>query len=183
MHGDQRGAPPEACGEEIRARIIGRIRTPFREAAGTPIQPCYADARGTVLVDGAFADALGDLEGFERIWLLYWMSRADPFRPRVVPYRDDQERGLFATRAPCRPNPIGLSAVRLLGREGNALRVAGVDMLDETPLLDIKPYVPDFDAWSPSRAGWLEAPGCPDRQESDDRFHLRSSHERLHSDH
>jgi len=88
----------------------------------------------------------------------------------VVPYRDTRERGLFATRAPSRPNPIGLSVVRLLGRDANVLRVADVDILDGTPLLDIKPYVPEFDAHPASRAGWLDERRA-DRKEADDRFH------------
>jgi tRNA-Thr(GGU) m(6)t(6)A37 methyltransferase TsaA len=139
---------------------IGRIRTPFTKGAGTPIQPAFAKgAEGRIVVDEAFAEALSDIEGFERIWLVYRMDRAGPFRPLVVPFRDTRERGLFATRAPCRPNPIGLSVVRLLERDGNSLRVADVDMLDGTPLLDIKPYVPEFDSHASSRAGWLDTGG------------------------
>jgi tRNA (adenine37-N6)-methyltransferase len=152
-------------------RVVGRIHTPFGEGAGTPIQPVYAeDIEGTVVLDESFAAALDDLEGFERLWLLYWMDRVVPFRPRVVPYRDTRERGLFATRSPCRPNPIGLSAVRLLRREGRVLHVAGVDILDGTPLLDVKPYVPEFDAFPSSKAGWLDAGGA-DRRIADGRFH------------
>ncbi|MDY0061775.1 MAG: tRNA (N6-threonylcarbamoyladenosine(37)-N6)-methyltransferase TrmO [Myxococcota bacterium] len=151
-------------------QIIGHIHTPFGEAAGGPIQPAYAQgAEGRVIVDEPFAAALADLEGFERIWLIFLMDRAAPFRPRVVPFRDTRERGLFATRAPCRPNPLGLSVVRLLAREGNTLRVADVDMLDGTPLLDIKPYVPAFDAHPTSRAGWLDAAGTA-RELADGRF-------------
>jgi tRNA-Thr(GGU) m(6)t(6)A37 methyltransferase TsaA len=153
-------------------RVIGRIRTPFVEAKGTPIQPAYADgAAGQVIVDDLFGAALDDLEGFERVWLLYWMDRVTGFKPRVVPYRDTRERGLFATRSPCRPNPIGISVVRLTRREGHVLHVADVDMLDGTPLLDIKPYVPEFDARPSSRAGWFESCGV-DRRVADERFHL-----------
>lgn len=152
-------------------RVVGRIQTPFGEGEGTPIQTVYAEgAEGTVVLDESFAPALDDLEGFERLWLLYWMDRVVPFRPRVVPYRDTRERGLFATRSPCRPNPIGLSAVRLLRREGHVLHVAGVDILDGTPLLDVKPYVPEFDAFPSSKAGWLDAGGA-DRRIADGRFH------------
>jgi tRNA-Thr(GGU) m(6)t(6)A37 methyltransferase TsaA len=161
-------------GSGIRLRVIGRIRTPFVEATGTPIQPAYArGAEGRVVVDARFAAALDDLKGFERVWLVYWMDQAAAFRPRVVPYRDRQERGLFATRSPCRPNPIGISVVRLKGREGRVLRVADVDIVDNTPLLDIKPYVPEFDAHPSSKAGWLET-GEVDRQVADGRFHRRS---------
>ena len=152
-------------------RVIGSIRTPFLEAKGTPIQPAYArGAEGRVLVYEEFAPALHDLEGFERVWLLYWMDRVCGFRPRVVPYRDTREHGLFATRSPCRPNPIGLSVVRLLGREGHVLHVEGVDMLDGTPLIDLKPYVPEFDAHPGSRAGWFDDRRT-DREAADDRFH------------
>lgn len=152
-------------------RVIGRIRTPFVGARGTPIQTAYArGVEGSVVLDEAVAGALDDLEGFERVWLLYWMDRAVAFRPRVVPYRDTRERGLFATRSPCRPNPIGLSVVRVVRRSGCVLHVADVDILDDTPLLDIKPYVPEFDAHPASRAGWFEACGA-DRRVADDRFH------------
>jgi tRNA-Thr(GGU) m(6)t(6)A37 methyltransferase TsaA len=151
--------------------VIGTVRTGFSRAVGTPIQPAFArGARGRVIVDKRYARALDDVEGFERVWLIYWMDRAGPYEPRVVPYRDTRERGLFATRAPCRPNPIGLSAVRLLRREGSVLHVADVDVLDHTPLLDIKPYVPEFDAYRGSRAGWLDARGTT-RKTADGRFH------------
>lgn len=155
----------------ISSRVIGRIRTPFVEATGTPIQP--ADARGAegqVIVDEPFAAALDDIEGFERVWLACWIDRAAAFQPRVVRYRDTRERGLFATRSPCRPNPIGMSVVRLVRREERGLRVADVDILDDTPLLDIKPYVPEFDAHPSSKSGWFDACGT-DRQVADGRFH------------
>jgi tRNA-Thr(GGU) m(6)t(6)A37 methyltransferase TsaA len=152
---------------------IGIIRTPFREPAGTPIQAAFgAGVEAVVEVHEDYADALADLEGFERVWLLYWFDRARPFTPRVVPYRDRVERGLFATRAPARPNPIGLSAVRLLERTGSVLRVADIDVLDGTPLLDIKPYVPRFDAHPESRAGWVDS-ATEDRTVADARFHGR----------
>ena len=161
----------EDAGSSIRPRVIGRILTPFIEASGTPIQPAYSGGtEGRVIVDDLFADALDDIEGFERVWLVYWMDRVASFTPRVVPYRDTQERGLFATRSPCRPNPIGMSVVRLVGRDGGVLRVADVDILDDTPLLDLKPYVPGFDAHPSSRAGWFEECGV-DRTVADGRFH------------
>jgi len=161
-------------------RRIGVIRTPFHEPRGAPIQPVYAaGSAGEVMVDQACEAALDDLEGFERIWLIYWLDRAGPFRLRVVPYRDTVERGLFATRAPNRPNPIGLSVVRLLRREGRVLHVAEVDMLDGTPLLDIKPYVPAFDAFPGTRAGWLDTRRV-DRQVADDRFHDAAGEDKPH---
>ena len=155
----------------ITLRPIGIINTPFQEAAGTPIQGVYAQGKsGLVTLDDAYAAALDDIEGFDRLWLIYLMDRAGMFKPRVIPYRDTREHGLFATRSPNRPNAIGLSVVRLTKREGCILHVADVDMLDGTPLLDIKPYVPEFDAHPGSRAGWFDAPGT-DRREADDRFH------------
>ncbi len=150
---------------------IGVVRSPHLSAKGTPIQPAYAEeSDGSVVVDEEFEAALDDLEGFDRVWLIYWLDRAGPFKPRVVPYRDTREHGLFATRSPSRPNPIGLSVVRLLSREGNVLKVRGIDILDETPLLDIKPYVPEFDAHPSSTAGWLDE-RREDRKLADGRFH------------
>jgi tRNA (adenine37-N6)-methyltransferase len=152
-------------------RTIGVIRSPHTASAGTPIQPVYAESiHGEVHVDPDLEPALADLEGFERIWLVYWFDRAGPFRPRVVPYRDTRAHGLFATRSPSRPNPIGLSVVKLLGREKNVLRVRGVDILDGTPLLDIKPYVPEFDAFPTAKAGWLDE-HREERRRADGRFH------------
>jgi tRNA-Thr(GGU) m(6)t(6)A37 methyltransferase TsaA len=135
---------------------IGVIRSPWVDARGTPVQPSFAQgALGQVVIDDAYVEALADIEGFERLWLVYWLDRAGPFRPCVTPYLDSRTHGLLATRAPCRPNPIGLSAVRLLGRRGGTLDVSDLDVLDRTPLLDLKPYVPRFDSW-PGRAGWLD---------------------------
>ena len=149
---------------------IGVIHSPFKEQKGTPIQPRFArDARGEVHVDKAYVDALADLEGFERIWLLFHIHRAGGWRPAVVPYRDTVKRGLFATRAPSRPCPIGLSAVRLLSIVGNVLTVEGLDVLDGTPLIDIKPYVPTFDAYPDSRAGWFDQSASRSEQ-ADERF-------------
>ncbi len=154
----------------MRFEPIGTIRTPFRRQAGTPIQPFAAEgAEGTVEVNPAWAEGLADLEGFERIWLLYAFDRAGEPRMRVTPYLDRTARGLFAVRAPCRPNPVGFSAVRLLGIEDCTLRVADVDMLDGTPLLDIKPYVPRFDSFPDSRAGWTDA-ASGGRTVADERF-------------
>jgi len=159
---------PEAV---LHLRPIGVIRTGFEKPHGTPIQPVYAgDSRGEVRIHEYHEAALDDIEGFERIWLLYWLDRAGEYHPRVVPYRDTREHGVLATRSPCRPNPLGLSAVRLLRREGRILYVAGLDVLDGTPLLDLKPYVPEFDAFPASRSGWLENSGV-DRRTADERFH------------
>lgn len=149
---------------------IGVIRTPFAQPAGTPIQPRYAqDARGRVILKPEYQAGLADLEGFERIWLIYWLDRAPASRLSVKPFMDTQERGVFATRAPSRPNPIGLSCVRLLEVKGCELLVAEVDIADQTPLLDIKPYVPDFDAYQVQRCGWFDHRDASLTQ-ADDRF-------------
>ena len=155
---------------ETLLRPIGIIHTPHRDQDGAPIQPAFAEgARGTVTLFAPYVEALADLDGFERIWLVFEFDRSAPWKSRVVPYRDVVERGLFATRAPARPNPIGLSAVRLVSVDGNTLQVQDVDMLDGTPLLDIKPYVPAFDAYPDSRAGWVDATTSRQRL-ADNRF-------------
>jgi tRNA-Thr(GGU) m(6)t(6)A37 methyltransferase TsaA len=151
-------------------KSIGIIHTPFTQAEGTPIQPIYAKgAEGVIEIFPEYAQGLEDVDGFERIWLIYFFDRASAAKLKVVPFRDKSERGLFATRAPCRPNPIGLSAVRLLGIDGLHIRVADIDILDGTPLLDIKPYIPQVDSFPDSRAGWFDRSpniqGC-----ADDRF-------------
>jgi tRNA (adenine37-N6)-methyltransferase len=145
---------------ELSVTPIGIIHSPFKEAAGTPIQAAMAeDAEGWVEILPEFTAGLKDLEGFERIWLCYWFDRAVPVQLLVKPFLDEHRRGVFATRSPCRPNPIGLSCVRLLGISGCRLEVRGLDILDETPLLDIKPYVPAFDWFKAHRVGWLEGKG------------------------
>jgi tRNA (adenine37-N6)-methyltransferase len=155
----------------IEPRGIGLIRTPFTEASGTPIQSRYGrDIEGQVLIYEPYSAALDDIEGFERLWLIYWMDRVGEFKPRVLPYRDNREHGLFATRSPNRPNPIGLSVVRLARREGSTLHVLDIDILDRTALLDVKPYVPEFDSHPGSRAGWFDSCAV-DRRQADSRFH------------
>lgn len=146
---------------EIRFKPIGVIHSRFKQATGTPIQPCRAyNSHGYVALREEFADGLADLAGFERIWLIYFFHRAAAAKMSVIPYRDKVEHGLFATRVPARPNAIGMSCVRLLDVSGNILRLAGVDILDDTPLLDIKPYVSSYDNYPVERCGWLD--GLPD---------------------
>lgn len=123
-----------------------------------PIQPAMAQGvEGSIKVFDEFAAGLKDLAGFERIWLLFWFHKARTARMSVTPFLDTHKRGLFATRAPSRPNPIGLSNVRLLSIQGSVLRVADLDILDGTPLLDIKPCVPRFDYLDAARCCWLDA--------------------------
>jgi len=134
---------------------IGVIHSPHQRAEGTPVQAALATGvQGMVKLFPEYVEGLRDLDGFERIWLVYWFDRARPAELVVTPYLDTTPRGLFATRAPCRPNPLGLSAVRLLGIVGSILEVEGLDILDNTPLLDIKPYIPAFDAFDAGRIGW-----------------------------
>jgi tRNA (adenine37-N6)-methyltransferase len=145
--------------DEIHMRPIGVVRSPFQMAAGTPIQSALAvETEGSVELLEGFAPGLKDLEGFERIWLLYWFDRSEwDGTLTVTPYLDTTPRGVFATRAPARPNRIGISSVQLVGVEGNVLRIRGVDVLDGTPVLDIKPYMPRFDSFEGVRAGWLDS--------------------------
>lgn len=139
-------------------RPIGTIRTPFHEPEGMPIQPSGAEGvSGTVEVFAEYAQGLSDLAGFSHVVLLYAFDRSDGYDLMVTPFLDSRARGVFATRAPRRPNPVGLSVVRLVRVEGGILYVENIDVLDSTPLLDIKPYVPSFAAHGPVRIGWLES--------------------------
>jgi tRNA-Thr(GGU) m(6)t(6)A37 methyltransferase TsaA len=153
-------------------RQIGLIHTPFREKSGTPIQGHLApESEGTVEVFPEYADGLKDIEGFSHIVVLYCFHKSEGYKLLARPFLEDTERGVFAIRAPRRPNPIGLTVVRLVKREGNILYISGVDMLDGTPLLDLKPYVPQFDHVRDIKRGWLEKHADnPKRTEADDRF-------------
>ena len=151
---------------------IGVIRSPFKELSGMPIQPAgAAGVRGTVEISEEYQAGLKDLDGFSHLILLYRFHGSQGFSLEVVPFMDTVPRGLFATRAPKRPNPIGLSIVELDRIENGVLHIRNVDILDGTPLLDIKPYVPKFDSHPQARAGWLETPGeTVAERRSDSRF-------------
>jgi len=141
----------------MNVQPIGTIHTPFSDLEGMPIQPAGAsEVVGTVEVNREFEAGLKDLDGFSHLILIYQFHRSAGFKLEVTPFLDTVPRGLFATRAPRRPNPIGLSVVHLERVEGNILHVKGIDVLDGTPLLDIKPYVPQFDSRGDVRTGWLE---------------------------
>ncbi len=155
--------------ESVEFCTIGIIHTPFASKQGTPIQGAFApQAQATVEVYPQYADGLKDLEGFSHIYLFYLFHESDGYELHCRPYRDHIPRGVFACRAPRRPNQLGMSVVRLVKCEGNFLTVAEVDMLDGSPLLDIKPYVPNFDARENARTGWLEK--SQDRRTADGRF-------------
>jgi tRNA (adenine37-N6)-methyltransferase len=142
---------------------IGVIRTPFKERVSAPRQSVLArDEPGTLLLDpgGDFEHALEDLGEWEYLWVLYWFHQNHGWRPKVLPPRSRKRRGVFSTRSPHRPNPIGLSVVRLERVEGLAVHVRGVDMLDGTPLLDLKPYLAYADALPGARGGWLGEDGA-----------------------
>ena len=157
---------------KIEYQPIGIIHTPYTDLVGMPIQPAgAAGVEGTVEVFAEYRDGLQDLEGFSHIILLYHLHGSKGFKLHVMPFLDTESRGLFATRAPKRPNPIGLSVVKLRKVEGGVLSVENVDMLDGTPLLDIKPYIPAFDAQRQVRTGWFaKAIGMVAHKKSDDRF-------------
>ena len=155
----------------ITLEPIGVINTPFREKNGVPIQARYGDEYiGEVTIDERFVPGLKDLDGFSHIHLIYYFNQHTDYQLEVVPYMDKTPRGLFATRAPKRPNGIGMSLVKLLSIEGNTIRFSGVDMLDGSPLLDIKPYYRDIDERPDAVCGWLEKGAERSRRISDSRF-------------
>jgi tRNA-Thr(GGU) m(6)t(6)A37 methyltransferase TsaA len=141
---------------EFIFKPIGVIHSPFTEKDKTPIQASRSQAVGQVEVYPEFVNGLKDIEALSHIYLLYAFHESQGYKLQVKPFLDDREHGIFATRYPYRPNPIGLSIVKLLSREGNTLTVEGMDVLDGTPLLDIKPDVPDFDLRTNVRTGWYE---------------------------
>ena len=143
--------------DSVQYQPIGIIHSPFDKPEGTPIQPAGArGAEGTVDVFPEFADGLMDIEGFSHIILVYHFHLSKKTSLRVRPYLDSLLRGVFATRSPSRPNPIGISVVRLNRVEGTILHVRDIDIVNGTPLLDIKPYGPKFDLIETVRIGWLE---------------------------
>ncbi|MGB3212159.1 MAG: tRNA (N6-threonylcarbamoyladenosine(37)-N6)-methyltransferase TrmO [Desulforhopalus sp.] len=136
---------------------IGTIHTPFDKLEDMPIQPKGAsEVIGTIEVEEQYIKGLADLSGFSHIYLLYEFHMAKRTALTVTPFMDTVPRGVFSTRSPLRPNHIGLSIVRLIGVENNSVIVQGIDILNNTPLLDIKPYIAAFDAVQHSRSGWMD---------------------------
>ncbi len=142
--------------KEIKYEAIGVIRSPFTDVSGMPIQPAGAEGvKGKVEVYEKYCAGLKDIDGFSHIWLVYHFHLSKRYSLEARPFLDDVKRGVFAMRGPARPNAIGISVVRLVEVQGCTLQIEDVDIIDGTPLLDVKPYVPDFD-WRPAeRVGWL----------------------------
>lgn len=157
---------------EIKYKPIGIIHSPFKEPKGTPIQPPGANGiSGTVEIFPDYAEGLKDLEGFSHIILIYHFHLSKKASLQVKPYLDDEVHGAFAMRGPSGPNPIGISTVRLLRIEGTTLHIQDVDIVDGTPVLDIKPYVPEFDVRKVERIGWLsQTVNQVHHMKADDRF-------------
>ncbi len=156
----------------IQYHPIGVIHSPYQSLVGMPIQPSGADGvRGKIILDSQFVSGLQDLEGFSHLILIYHFHRSPDPSLVVQPFLDEVPHGVFATRAPRRPNPIGFSVVRLISVQSNIIEIENVDILDGTPLLDIKPYIPGIDQPETVRIGWLE--GKVENfgeKKSDDRF-------------
>lgn len=157
---------------EIRYKPIGIIHSPFKDIKGMPIQPTGAKGvKGTIEIEPEYVAGLKDIEGFSHIILLYHFHLSEGYSLEVKPFMDNNLHGVFATRAPRRPNPIGISVVRLVRIDGNILQIEDVDIVDGTPLLDIKPYVPEFDIRKVERTGWLSQKADKvDKAKADERF-------------
>jgi len=159
---------------------IGTVHSPWLEPKGTPIQSYAAwqeeggwpggpeddmaspfrdrrGGRGTLEIVSEWEEALTDVESLSHLWVFFWLDRSAPAKTKVLPYRDTVERGLFSTRAPSRPNPIGISCVRVVSVRGRFVHVTGLDILDGTPILELKPYVPEYDSFPEAKRGWLES--------------------------
>ena len=138
-------------------RPIGVIKTPNKDREGSPVHPRYATGmKGQVVLDQHFVKGLKDLDGFSHMIVVFVLDRSPGYNLEVIPYHDTGLRGLFSTRSPNRPNPVGISVVKILSIKDNVITFEGPDMLDDSPLLDIKPYIPDFDDTEEIRIGWFE---------------------------
>jgi tRNA-Thr(GGU) m(6)t(6)A37 methyltransferase TsaA len=157
---------------QIQFTPIGTIETPWKTKEGMPIQASGAEGvKGKILLNEEFLPGIKDLEGFSHIMLLYYFHQSKGFSLQIKPFLENAIRGVFATRAPKRPNAIGVSVVKLVNVEENVLCIENVDMLDGTPLLDIKPYIPDFDVHEVNKVGWTaNRTGALNTVRSDKRF-------------
>lgn len=151
---------------------IGIIKTGFNRIENMPIQPRGGqEFLGTATLEEEYMEGLQDLDGFSHIYLIYLFNKTREARLKVVPFMDTVARGVFATRSPARPNPIGMSLVELVEVKGADVVFRGVDILDNTPLLDIKPFIAEFDRVEESRSGWMVSGGKQvEKKRSDSRF-------------
>ncbi len=151
-----------ASREPFALAVVGIAHTPLQHRRDAPCQPgIQRGVEARIELFPEYTACADDLVGFDRVWVLYVFDRNQGWRPKVRPPRDTQKRGLFATRGPHRPSPVGMVAARLLSVDGRTIRVADVDMLDQTPVVDIKPYLPATDAFPDARAGWVDALSGP----------------------
>ena len=156
----------------IKYKPIGKIYTPFKDREGMPIQPTGAKGvKGTITIEQEYIEGLKDLDGFSHVILIYHFHLINECKLTLVPFMDDKAHGVFSTRAPKRPNPIGFSVVKLNKIEGNIIHIENIDVLNETPLLDIKPFIPDVDCVTAEKLGWLERKSHKmGEKKSDNRF-------------
>ena len=141
---------------KIKFSPIGIIHTPFKEIGNMPIQPSAdISSEGWIEIFERYSAGLADLEGFSHIYLIFHLHQSKRYKLKVIPFLDTVERGIFATRSPARPNPVGLSVVKLISVTGNILKIQGLDILDGTPLIDIKPFVPMFEDSENVITGWF----------------------------
>jgi len=156
----------------INFTSIGIIHTPFKRKEGMPIQSVGAKGiKGTIILKKKYIKGLLDLDKFSHIYLIYNFHKSNKFDLQVTPFLDDKPHGIFATRAPNRPNAIGISVVKLISIIDNVLEIENVDILDKTPLIDIKPYISQFDIHNVEKNGWINKnTGFPNELKSDDRF-------------
>ncbi len=162
--------------KQISINPIGIIHTPFNDIKGMPIQPLAAEGvKGHIELFPKYIEGLTDLAGFSHITLLYQLHKINGYDLIVKPFMDNKEHGIFATKSPKRPNAIGLSTVKLLGIENNVIHIEMVDMLNGTPLIDIKPFFSKFDNRTNTKSGWLDNQGnIPNRElRSDERFKIK----------
>ncbi|MBT4285847.1 MAG: tRNA (N6-threonylcarbamoyladenosine(37)-N6)-methyltransferase TrmO [Deltaproteobacteria bacterium] len=151
---------------------IGTVHSPHKDLKNMPIQPKGAKGiEGHVLINESFVEGLSDLDGFSHVYLIYHFHAATRVEMKVIPFMDKVERGIFSTRSTLRPNHIGLSIMELLEVEGNKVLLKGMDILDGTPVLDIKPYIANFDKVEKSQSGWMQAsPEDVKNKRSDNRY-------------
>jgi tRNA-Thr(GGU) m(6)t(6)A37 methyltransferase TsaA len=157
---------------KITFKPIGVVHSPFKELKNMPIQPTGCKGvEGEIEIFPEFSPGLQDLDGFSHIFVIYFLHKVQGWKSKVIPFLDTQERGIFSTRSPVRPNPIGLSVLEIKAVNGNRIMVNNTDILDGTPVLDIKPFVPQFDQPENTRIGWLTGNVIRVKdKKSDDRF-------------